>query len=83
MYYNTVLRSCQPYLVLALLLNKIPQSRLMPQAVVQSIVLTPVTAPTRHPFHSMNTGQDSRKLRSTRRAMPPMIVAMMFIIIVP
>ena len=83
MYYNTTTRNCQLYLVLALLLNRRPQSRLMPHAVVQSMVLMPVTAPTRHPFHSMNTGQDSRKLRSTRRAMPPMIVAMMFIIIVP
>jgi hypothetical protein len=43
-------------------LNRKPHRIVIPQACNQVTSLTPATAPIKHPFHSMNTGQLSQKL---------------------
>ena len=45
-----------------LVLNKKPHRIVIPQACNQVTSLTPATAPTKQPFHSMYTGQLSKKL---------------------
>ena len=47
-----------------LVLNKKPHRIVMPQACNQVTSLTPATAPTKQPFHSIYTGQLSKKLKS-------------------
>jgi hypothetical protein len=52
-------------LELTVVLNNMPHKRFSPQACNHVTSLTPATAPTKHPFHSMYTGQLSKKLRAT------------------
>ena len=47
-----------------LVLNKKPHRIVIPQACNQVTSLTPVTASTKQPFHSIYTGQLSKKLKS-------------------
>jgi len=59
-------------------LKRKPQRIEIPQACNQVISLTTITASTRHPFHSMYTGQLSKKLISTRKKIPPKAVRKVF-----
>jgi len=66
-------------------LNKKPHNTVSPQACNQVTSETPATALTKQPFHSRYTGKLSKKLSSSRPAIPniiePRIVIICFMMI--